>query len=132
VASRVKYCARPPHTPATWRLVRLRYSLRVAAMVLPFAVGAWGSRPTGLGAAGPVAGPPILAMDRRPSAVLPVPGHLPRSLSGRLLAKSFGQLTDLGFWVTAVAAQGLQEGELAVLGPVGHGLGLLKEIRSFQ
>jgi hypothetical protein len=31
-------------------------------------------------------------------------------LGGRLLAKSLGQLADLGFWVTAVPAQGLQEG----------------------
>jgi hypothetical protein len=30
-------------------------------------------------------------------------------LGGRLLAKSLGQLADLGFWVAAVAAQGLQE-----------------------
>jgi hypothetical protein len=37
-------------------------------------------------------------------------------LGGRLLAKSLGQLTDLGFWVAAVAAQGLQEGQLAFLG----------------
>jgi hypothetical protein len=33
----------------------------------------------------------------------------PRRLGGRLLAKSLGQPADLGFWVTAVAAQGLQE-----------------------
>jgi hypothetical protein len=31
-------------------------------------------------------------------------------LGGRLLAKSLGQLADLGFWVPAVPAQGLQEG----------------------
>jgi hypothetical protein len=28
----LKYSARPPHTPATWRLVLLRYSFRVAFM----------------------------------------------------------------------------------------------------
>jgi DDE superfamily endonuclease len=44
-------------------------------------------------------------------------------LGGRLLAKCLGQLADLGFWVAAVTAQGLQEGQLAFLGPAGHGLG---------
>lgn len=33
VASALKYWARPPHTPASLRLVRLRYSLRVWATV---------------------------------------------------------------------------------------------------
>src|SRR5215211_3720686 len=37
VASALKYWARPPHTPASLRLVRLRYSLRVWAMAPPFA-----------------------------------------------------------------------------------------------
>jgi hypothetical protein len=31
-------------------------------------------------------------------------------LGGRFLAKSLGQVADLGFWVAAVAAEGLQEG----------------------
>jgi hypothetical protein len=35
----LKYWAKPPHTPATLRLVRLRYSLRVASMVPPFDAG---------------------------------------------------------------------------------------------
>jgi hypothetical protein len=30
-------------------------------------------------------------------------------LGGRRLAKSLGQLADLGFWVAAMAAQGLQK-----------------------
>jgi hypothetical protein len=37
-------------------------------------------------------------------------------LGCRFLAKSLGQVADLGFWVAAVAAQGLQEGQLAFLG----------------
>ena len=44
-------------------------------------------------------------------------------LGGRLRAKSLGQLADLGFWVAPVAAEGLQVGQLAFLGPAGHGLG---------
>jgi hypothetical protein len=32
----LKYSDRPPHTPASFRLVRLRYSLRVSAMAPPF------------------------------------------------------------------------------------------------
>src|SRR4029450_3442637 len=37
VASMLKYWARPPHTPASWRLVRLRYNFRVESMAPPFA-----------------------------------------------------------------------------------------------
>ena len=40
-----------------------------------------------------------------------------------LLAKLVGQFADLEFWVAAVAAEGLQEGQSAFLGPAGHGLG---------
>src|SRR5919202_724361 len=36
VGSRLKCSARPPQTPATWRLVRLRYSLRISAMDTAF------------------------------------------------------------------------------------------------
>src|SRR5215216_777035 len=57
---------------------------------------------------------------RSGSAVLDEPTG---PLGGRLLAKSLGQLADLGFWVAAVPAQGLQERQLAFLGPAGHGLG---------
>jgi hypothetical protein len=39
VASTLKYCATPPHTPASMRLLRLRYSLRVRSMAPPFASG---------------------------------------------------------------------------------------------
>jgi hypothetical protein len=34
----------------------------------------------------------------------------PRRSGGGFLAKSLGQVADLGFWVAAVTAQGLQEG----------------------
>src|SRR5215831_9329426 len=39
VASMLKYSATPPHTPASWRLVRLRYSLRGPSMASPFTRG---------------------------------------------------------------------------------------------
>jgi hypothetical protein len=41
----------------------------------------------------------------------------------RLHLELVGQLADLGFWVAAVTTEGLQEGQLAFLGPAGHGLG---------
>src|SRR5215217_4303640 len=44
-------------------------------------------------------------------------------LGRRFLAKSFSQAADLGFWIAAVTPEGLQEGQLAFLGPAGHGLG---------
>src|SRR5436190_12896794 len=37
VASMPKSWARPPHTPASWRLVRLRYNFRVESMAPPSA-----------------------------------------------------------------------------------------------
>jgi hypothetical protein len=48
--------------------------------------------------------------------VSPVTAQRPRPrigsnhLGGCFLAKSLGQLADLGFWVAAVPAQGLQKG----------------------
>jgi hypothetical protein len=57
------------------------------------------------------------------------PGPGPAVLHGRpdgsgdgLLAKFLGQFADLGFGVATVAAERLQEGQLALLGPAGHGL----------
>jgi hypothetical protein len=44
-------------------------------------------------------------------------------LGGRLLAKLGGQFADLGFRVATVPTEGLQEGQLALLGPAGHRLG---------
>jgi hypothetical protein len=44
-------------------------------------------------------------------------------LGGRFLAKSLGQVADLGFWVAAVPAEGLQERQLAFLSPARHRLG---------
>jgi hypothetical protein len=58
--------------------------------------------------------------DRSGSAVFDEPTG---PLGGCFLAKSLGQLADLGFGVAPMAAQGLQEGQLAFLGPAGHGLG---------
>ena len=51
--------------------------------------------------------PVARAADRVRSAALDEPTG---PLGGRFLAKFGGQLADLGFWVAAVAAQGLQEG----------------------
>jgi hypothetical protein len=51
-----------------------------------------------------------------------LPGGLDR-LDRGLHAKLHGQRTDLGFGVAAMAAQGLHEGQLALLGPTRHGLG---------
>jgi hypothetical protein len=52
-------------------------------------------------------------------AVDPVRICRPRRTDGTVrrspLAKSLGQLADLGFWVAAVAAEGLQEGSLPSL-----------------
>ena len=58
--------------------------------------------------------------DRSGSAVFDEPTG---PLGGCFLAKSLDQLADLGFGVAPMAAQGLQEGQLAFLGPAGHGLG---------
>ena len=58
--------------------------------------------------------------DRSGSAVFDEPTG---PLGGCFLAKSLGQFADLGFGVAPMAAQGLQEGQLAFLGPAGHGLG---------
>ena len=62
----------------------------------------------------------IALADRSGSAVLDEPTG---PLGGCFLAKSLGQLADLGFGVAPMAAQGLQEGQPAFLGPAGHGLG---------
>jgi hypothetical protein len=42
---------------------------------------------------------------------------------GGLLAELVGQLADLGLWVAAMPAERPQEGQPALLGPAGHGLG---------
>ena len=75
VVSRLKYWARPPHTPATWRLLRLRSGLRVGH-------GA-AFRDGCLSPGRPVLvrlvrwRGPIPTMDRRPSAVRTAPCHHP-------------------------------------------------------
>jgi hypothetical protein len=64
--------------------------------------------------AAPPGGPAAAFTGQRPSSV----GGLDRS-GRRLLAEVGGQLADLGFWVAAMAAERLQERELALLGPSG-------------